>query len=75
MKYYTRIPVWENNRRLDKLNEFRNLILEYFNNSRADWMVDGRIEEDTAKVARVKINRIMDETHDIILCAGTPKDT
>ena len=32
--------------------------------------MDGRIEEDAAKVARVKINRIMDETNDIILCSG-----
>ena len=33
-------------------------------------MAGGRIEEDAAKEARVKINRIMDETHEIILCSG-----
>ena len=33
-------------------------------------MVDGRIEEEGAREARVKINRIMDETHDIILYSG-----
>lgn len=70
MKYYKKILVWENNRRIEKLVEFRNLVIEYFNNSRAEWMVDGRIEEEAARVARVKINRIMDETHDIILNSG-----
>ena len=70
MKYYTKILFWENNRRLDKLVEFRNLVIEYFNNSRADWMVDARIEEKTARDARVKINRVMDKTHDIILHSG-----
>ena len=70
MKYYTKILVWENKRRLVKLNELRNLILQYFNNSRAEFMIAGRIEEDAAREARVKINRIMDETHEIILCSG-----
>ena len=70
MKYYTKILIWENKRRLDKLNEFRNIVLQYFNNSRAEWMIAGRIEEDAAKEARLKINRIMDETHDIIVYSG-----
>ncbi|MCD6271380.1 MAG: hypothetical protein J7K30_00705 [Deltaproteobacteria bacterium] len=33
-------------------------------------MVDDRIEEEAARVARVKINRVMVETHDIILNSG-----
>ena len=70
MKYYKKILVWENYRRIEKLVEFRNLVIEYFNNSRAEWMADGRIEEEAAQVARVKINRIMDETHNIILHSG-----
>jgi len=70
MKFYTRILVWENNRRLEKLAKFRDLIVEYFNNSRAEWMVDGRIEEEAARIARVKINRSLDEAHNIILYSG-----
>jgi hypothetical protein len=70
LNYYRRILPWENNRRLDKLAEFRALVIQYFNNSRAEWMVDGRIEKPDAEETRVKINRMMDETHDIILCSG-----
>ena len=69
MKHYTKILLWENNRRLKKLIEFRNLVIEYFNNSHANWEMD-RIEERSAQVARVKINRVRDEIHDIILHSG-----
>jgi len=70
MRYYTKILIWENKRRLNKLIEFRNLVIDYFDNSHADWMVNGRIETDAAKTARIKINRTVDETHDIILHSG-----
>lgn len=65
-----RILPWENNRRLEKLTEFRALVIQYFNKSRAEWMVDERIEQPAAEGARVKINRMMDEAHDIILYSG-----
>lgn len=70
MKFYTRILVWENKRRLDKLIKFRKLIIEYFRNSRAELVVAERIEEEAARAARVKINRVIDETHSIILHSG-----
>ena len=70
MNNYTRILPWENNRRLERLGEFRALVILYFNSSRAEWMVDERIEKPEAEEARVKINRMMDETHDIILYSG-----
>lgn len=70
MKFYTKITVWENKRRLKKLSEFRDLVLRYFNNSRVEWMVDERIEEEEAQRARVEINRVMDEIHHIILYSG-----
>ena len=70
LNYYKIILPWENNRRLDKLAEFRALVIHYFNNSRAESMVDERIEKPEAGGARVKINRMMDETHDIILYSG-----
>lgn len=70
LNYYKRILPWENNRRLNKLAEFRALVIQYFNNSRAEWMADERIEEPEAEKTRVKINRIMDETHETILYSG-----
>jgi hypothetical protein len=70
MTYHTKILPWENNSRLDRLAEFRALVVEYFNNSRAEWMVDERIQQPKAEEARVKINRMMDGIHDIILYAG-----
>jgi hypothetical protein len=70
MRYYKKILIWENNRRISSLIEFRSLVVEYFNHSRSEWMIDSRIEEEPAKNARIKINRLMDEVHDIILCSG-----
>jgi|TARA_R100001143_G_scaffold63527_2_gene71384 hypothetical protein len=70
MKSYKKIPIWENSRRLNKLYNFRGLIIEYFNNSRLEWMADERIEENDAREARVAINRSMDEVHAIILYSG-----
>lgn len=70
MRYYTKILFWENNRRLKKLIEFRNLVIEYFNNSQANWGMDPRIEKAPARAARVQINRVRDQIHDIILHSG-----
>ncbi len=72
MRHYTKILVWENERRLNKLIEFRELAIEYFNNSRpAGWENSSRIEEDAAREARFKINIVIDEVHFIILTSGT----
>ena len=62
MRYYTKILVWENKRRLNKLREFRSLVIRYFNNSRVN-LGGGRVEEPVAKEAR-------DEIHSIILNLG-----
>jgi hypothetical protein len=70
MSYYTKLLPWENSRRLTKLAEFRDLVIQYFDNSRAEWMVDERIEKPEAGAARVDINRMMDEVHDILLYSG-----
>ena len=71
MRRYTKILIWENQRRLNKLIEFRNLVIEYFNNIDVEWISDRRIESQAAQVARGKINRIMAEIHSIILHSGT----
>lgn len=70
MKFYKKIPIWENSRRLNKLYDFRELILKYFDNSRLEFMVRERIEEAEARAARVSINRSMDELHDMLICSG-----
>jgi hypothetical protein len=70
MTYYKKILFWENNDRHKRLLEFRALVLDYFNNSKADWMVDERIEKPKAQEARVQINRVLDGIHDLILYAG-----
>lgn len=71
MRRHTKILVWENERRLNKLIEFRELAIEYFSNSRpAGWGSSSRIEEDAAREARPKINLVIDEVHSIILTSG-----
>ena len=66
MRHYTRILVWENKRRLNKLREFRSLMIRYFNNSRVGFG-GGRVEESAAKEARREINRLRKEIHSIII--------
>lgn len=71
VRHYNKILVWENKRRLNKLIEFRQLVLEYFNNINVGLFADQRIENQAAQVARTRINRIMAEVHSIILHSGT----
>ncbi len=70
MRRYTKILIWENKKRLNKLMEFRDYILTYFNNSRAEWIMDPRVEEVAAQEARFNINLSMKEAHSIILKSG-----
>ncbi len=69
MRHYTKILIGENKRRLNKLREFRSLMIRYFNNSRVGFG-GGRVEESAAKEARREINRLKDEIHSIILNSG-----
>lgn len=69
MRYYTKILIWENKRRLNKLKTFRSLMIRYFNNSRIGFG-GGRVEESAAKEARREINRFRAEIHSIILNSG-----
>ena len=67
MRDHTKILEWENERRLNKLAEFRQLVIEYFNNIDLEWISDRKTENEVAQMARVKISRIMDDVHSIIL--------
>ena len=69
MRSYTKILMWENKRRLNKLREFRPLMIRYFNNSRVG-LGGGRVEEDAAREARSKINLLREEICSIILNSG-----
>ncbi len=66
MRYYNKILIWENKRRLNKLREFRSLMIRYFNNSRIGFG-GGRVEESAAKEAKRDLNRLREEIHSIIL--------
>ena len=70
MRRYTKILAWENKRRLNKLIEFRQLVIDYFSNTHVEWPMDTRIEEDAAQMARIKINQAMHEVHSIIRRSG-----
>ena len=70
MKYYTKILIWENKRRVNILVDFRKLIIKYFDNTKLDWMEKELEENEIANATRVKINRILDEVHSIVIFAG-----
>lgn len=69
MRSYTKILIWENKRRLNKLREFRPLMIRYFNNSHIGFG-GGRVEDHSAKEARRKIDLLKNEIHSIILNSG-----
>ena len=72
MRYHTKILVWENEKRLKKLIEFRDLVIKYFNNSYVEpWAMGERTEENDAQEARNEINMVKAEVHSIIINSGT----
>ena len=68
MRHHTKILIWENNRRLNKLIKFRDLVIRYFNNQGStDYM--GFLDEnarDKAAQIRTEINQNTAEIHNII---------
>ena len=70
MRHYTKILAWENNRRLNKLIAFRELVIVYFNNSHVEWIMNPRVEEEAAQKARSNINLSLNDVHSIILKSG-----
>jgi len=72
MRPFNKITVFENYNRLTELIEFRTLVIDYFNNSRLEEfsLSYERKEDQIAQEARGKINRKLDELHDIVLLAG-----
>lgn len=70
MLYFNEINYWQNKNRLKFLTEFRHQVNNYFQNSESDWMVNARIENDTAVSARRKINQTLDKADLIISLSG-----
>lgn len=70
MQYYSAIPFWENKRRLQVLNKFRSLVVNYYKNSNYSWQAGGRIEKDEARQARTEINLILHDAHKVIIYSG-----
>ena len=70
MNSYKNIPLWENTRRIEVLQEFRNDVVRYFDNSKYEWMLEGRTENTDAVQARQRINVTSDQAQRIIAAAG-----
>lgn len=74
MKFYNKIPVWENKNRLKLLYEFRELVDTYFNSVEVDYMSVNPsadlIENETARQVRIEINRILGEVREVLHSAG-----
>lgn len=70
MKYYRALPIWTTKKRLEVLETFYSDVQDYYENSRAVWRVNGRIEEAAAKSARQRINFSLHKAHDAIKASG-----
>jgi hypothetical protein len=68
-KHYTDISFGENRARLRLLTEFRDLAVQYFDNSRLNMMDESTIEEHKASEARDAMNRILKRAYAIIRLA------
>ena len=71
MKHFSKIPIWENTRRLNKLLEFRELVVNYFNNIRMEGFISEVTENSEAQRTRMKINTMLMEIHEISVNSGT----
>lgn len=68
MKPYNKIPFWENRKRIDKLEEFRQLFVDYFNI--VYLRMNEYVENEEAKNIRSEINFIIDNAYSIIIASG-----
>ena len=73
MNSYKNISLWENTQRLRVLGEFRNDVVNYFNNSRYTETVGSRTENAEAVQARERINHTVLQAKRIIEAAGIPQ--
>jgi len=72
VKFYNKIPIWENKERLKLLTKFRELLNTYFNNIEfvRGYSSTEPIESETAQGARVEINLVLSEVRKVLHSAG-----
>ena len=71
MRNSNKITCWENTRRLEQLNLFREHVETYFNNSQpGGGLGESRVENENASSARRSINFMTYEIHKIVFAAG-----
>jgi len=70
MQAYNKILIWENDRRLKSLYEFRNNVVSYFNNCIHHMFGEEPEENDVARKIRIDVNKGMAETLKIMTAAG-----
>lgn len=69
MRYYKKIPYWENIQRVDILNEFKNLVIDYFNNVEIGRLTGVKGNENAIR-ARESINKKIKKVRLIISTSG-----
>ncbi len=69
MRHYKKISYWENIQRVNILNEFRNLVIDYFNNVEIGGFTGVKGNENSIR-ARESINKTINKVHLIILTSG-----
>ena len=69
MRYYKKIPYWENIQRVNILNEFRNLVIDYFSNVEIGRFTGVKGNEKSIR-ARESINKKINKVHSIIIKSG-----
>ena len=71
MYYYKKITLWDNKKWIELLNNFKELVIAYFENIEyLDSFVGGYTENDVARKIRSEINMIMDKIHSVVILAG-----
>jgi len=71
MTRHTKINIFQNIKRIRDLNDFRGMIINYFNNTKPMGIAGLRLEENQeAKRIRGEINKVMHLQHSIILATG-----
>lgn len=71
MDYYKRITIWDNKKRIELLNNFKELVIAYFENIEYPAYSLGEYSEnDEARKIRSEINMIMDKIHSVVILAG-----
>ncbi|HOX54636.1 MAG: hypothetical protein PHI86_03470 [Candidatus Omnitrophica bacterium] len=68
--YYTKITIFENNRRIQQLYAFIDLIGRYFQNTRHDGFSFELIENEEALTIRMEIDRILTRIYRIVIASG-----